>query len=194
MFITLRNKEMNAQNQITVREADLTDLDAIVEVVENVSGDNSLRKNDSSLVSRFYAENISSEFNGVYVVQSGDQVDGYILYMPIVLVGTCEAVQMKIRKESQGQGLGTALFSQSRDMYIEKLKSKGIDVYAMYLTTSFDNPVGQRLYQRIGFVETGRIKDTFIGKGNVEVVMSYIVDDSKVYEPGTLWNKLDQEE
>jgi ribosomal protein S18 acetylase RimI-like enzyme len=185
-------EKMKEQNQITVREANLVDLEAIVEVARDAF-ESEYEKYDSSLIKSFFAENINSEFNGVYVVQSGDQVDGYVLYVPIVLVGTCEAVQGGIRKEVQDSGLGSALLSQSRDLYIEKLKNKGIDVYAMYLTTSSDNPVGQKLYRKHGFVETGEIRDTFIGKGNVEVVMSYIVDESKVYEPGTLWNKLNTE-
>ncbi|OGJ18865.1 hypothetical protein A3K73_07035 [Candidatus Pacearchaeota archaeon RBG_13_36_9] len=62
-----------------------------------------------------------------------------------------------------------------------------MEVYAVYLTASSDNPAGQNLYQKSGFVEVGRIKDTFIGRGNVEVVMAKFFDDRKY--PSGLWNE-----
>jgi len=178
---------VKAINGINIREANVNDVDEIVKVAESVFPHEYKGKNTIS--KEYFKDIISSSFNGLYVAQKGDVLLGYAFYIPLVLVGTSELVQIGVKKEERGGGIGTFLLSKSLKKYIEKLKVKGIGVYSVFLTTSKDNPVGQRLYKKVGFKETGEMRDTFVGLGNIEIIMTHIVDKSKVYPKDELWEK-----
>jgi len=65
----------------------------------------------------------------------------------------------------------------------------GEETYALYLLTGKDNPVGQRLYKKCGFEPAGEIRDAFIGKGDVQIAMTRILQPDKIYPHGALWTK-----
>ena len=54
-------------------------------------------------------------------------------------------------------------------------------MYSMYLTTGKNNPIGRKLYEKLGFVETGKIMDTIGGMKSHEVVMTYFFDKAKIH-------------
>ena len=109
------------------------------------------------------------------------------MFIPIVRVGTLELVQIGVKQEYQGQGIGSKLLPESIDQYVQKIRILDGEPYAVYLTTSEDNPVGQKLYRKFGFEEAGRMNDLFVGKGNVEIIMGLILQPDRIYPKNTLW-------
>ena len=169
-----------------IREAQSQDLDELAHLAENIF-EQEYKKYSIEMRKDYFLSIINGRFNGFYISEIDKNITGFAIYIPIVLVGTAELLQMGVRKDLQGQGIGTRLLRESMDKYIEKLKSNKLDLYALYLTTSEDNPVGQRLYEKCGFERKGRLEDTFIGIGNVEIIMTKILDRTKVYPKNTLW-------
>ena len=117
----------------------------------------------------------------------GETVSGFAIYRPQGLTGTHELFQIGVRKKDQGRGVGTTLLRESMDRYEREMKDLGLDMYAIYLATAFDNPVAQNLYRKCGFEITGTISDSYIGLGDRQVLMTKVFDRTRKYEPGTLW-------
>ena len=172
---------------IEIRKAKISDLSGIIEVAESAF-EHEYNKENLDLIKKLFLEKITSRFKDIYVSVDNEKVVGYAIYGPILLTGTFELYQIGVKKEQREKGIGTWLLKESLQRYSNSLKELGIDLYACYLTTSSDNPAGQKLYEKAGFKHTGEIRDSFIGKGNVEIIMASFFSDRK-YPEGKLWDK-----
>jgi len=177
---------MNNMDKINVREAEECDLEQIITIGEGIFPYeyNPKTKEQSHI---FFKGKLGKSLDKVYVAYRNDELLGFAIYSPEGLTATHKIFQIGIKKEFQGQGIGVILLKESMVQYVQNMKKLGLDVYAIYLTTSSDNPAGQNLYRKLGFVEVGRMNDTFIGKGNVEIVMTKFFDERKY--PTGLWNE-----
>ena len=177
-------------NEINVRESNENDLEQIITIGESIfSYEYNSKTKEQSLI--FFKDKLGKILDKIYVAYTGDKILGFAIYSPEGLTATHKLFQIGIIKEVQGQGIGEILLKESIDLYVKNMKKLGIDVYTIYLTTSSDNPAGQNLYHKLGFVEVGRMKDTFMGRGNVEVVMTKFFDDRKY--PTGIWNEDNKE-
>jgi len=174
--------------KIIIREATLDDVSNLVDVAEDAF-EQEYKKHSKESNATFFREHMSCSRNGLYVAQDGDNLAGFSYFIPVVRVGTVELVQIGVRKDWQNKGIGTKLLSESSEKYVQKLENKGEEIYAMYLLTSEDNPVGQRLYKKCGFELKGKMDDLFIGKGDVELVLGKILRPDKIYPKNTIWTK-----
>ena len=173
---------------LKIREAAPKDLSGIVETAESAFGLEYKKFTLSSNMDYFKGHRINPH-NGLYVAHTESGVAGYSLFIPLMRTGTLELVQMGVRKEWQGQGIGSQLLPESIDQYVQKIKDLDGEPYAIYLTVSEDNPVAQKLYKKYGFEEVGRMRDMFVGKGNIEIIMGKILQPSRIYPKNTLWVK-----
>lgn len=169
----------------------------IVDIAEEVFPAEYIREEWREGISRevasyFIASKSSSFYDAVYVAEKDDKVVGFAIFSPEGFTRTLKLFQIGVAKEHQGKGVGTQLLKESIDDYVKYFSENFGDVYAVYLTTSSDNPVGHKLYEKCGFKKVGCMKDVFLGKGNVEDIMLKVIDEDRVYPEGELWNKVEE--
>lgn len=168
-----------------------TDLEGIVQVVEETF------PQDFSYGIGFDKEKCENLFRGaikdpnefVVVAKSGEEVIGFAYYINKPPTnGTVLLEMIGIRKDFQGKKIGLKLITEADELVVKYLKEEcGIQNLAtIHLTTSKDNPAGQKLYLKAGYSHVGDIPG-FVGEGNCELVMLKKVADVK-YRQG-LWNE-----
>ncbi len=93
-----------------------------------------------------------------------------------------------VKKGLQGTGIGTPLLTEGDDIAVRYIRDEcGVpNLATIYLSTSADNPVGQRVYLKCGYKHVGDIPG-LVGEGNLELVMLKKVSDVKYRKD--LWNK-----
>lgn len=103
--------------------------------------------------------------------------------------GTIYLNMIGVRKDFQGKGIGAQLLREGDELALRYFRENcGVkNIATIWLSTSNDNPVGQELYLKNGYVHRGNIID-MVGEGNTELVMVKKVSDVK-YDLGERWVK-----
>jgi diamine N-acetyltransferase len=87
-------------------------------------------------------------------IYAGDDVVGYAMYIGMEPERQGYIVRLMTGKDHQGKGYGRAAMQQ----IIEQLRQQ---VYCDKILISFvpGNDIAQKLYEQLGFVDTGRVED-----------------------------------
>ncbi|MEK7629879.1 MAG: GNAT family N-acetyltransferase [Patescibacteria group bacterium] len=179
------------KRRIQIRLAIRGDERGIIDVVEGTFPQdfNYGKGFDREKCRRFFRTALNDENEIVIVAKQGDKIIGFIHYENKPPTnGTVYLNMIGISKNMQGQGIGIKLLIKGDKLAVRYIKEVcGIpNLATIYLSTSKDNPVGQRLYLKAGYIHVGNIPG-LVGKGNIELVMLKKVGDVK-YKTG-LWAK-----
>lgn len=119
----------------------------------------------------FLAINDPNEF--LFVAKIKQKVVGFAYYInKPPRNGTVILEMIGVLKNFQDQSIGTKLLSEADKQLVKHLNFfyPDFNLVTIHLTTSKDNPVGQRLYLKCGYKPVAEIPG-FVGKGNIEIVM-----------------------
>lgn len=169
------------KTRINVREATVEDLDDAWKVMQSAMP-TEYPDWKKELTKRFYRQlYIEPDFSALYVAELDGKIVGYVNYNPRQLTGTFELMQIGVRKDLHGNGIGSALLLQSRAAYIKKMQELGLPIFTVLLTTTKDNEAGESLYLRTNFRRNGEIINAYVGLGNEEFSFGFIYDPTKKY-------------
>ncbi len=175
-----------------VRRALLTDIEGILDVVsETFSQDFDFGNGfDRERCQRFFRLALDDPNELVIVATGHDRrILGFIHYENKPPTnGTVYLNMIGVRKDCQGLGIGTILLREGDNIAVRYICDEcGVpNLATIYLSTSRDNPVGQRLYLKCGYRHVGDIPG-LVGEGNTELVMLKKVADVRYRQ--NLWNR-----
>ncbi|TSD02443.1 MAG: hypothetical protein Athens071424_89 [Parcubacteria group bacterium Athens0714_24] len=176
--------------QIQVRFGNIGDIEGIIAVAaETFPQDFNFGRGFSrEQCQDFFLRALDDPNEFVVVVVRDDEVLGFIHYENKPPTnGTVYLNMIGVRKDVQGQGVGTVLLQQGDAFVVDHLRNRlGISNLAtIWLSTSADNPVGQQLYLKCGYECCGEIRG-MVGEGNIELAMVKKIADVK-YNIGERW-------
>ena len=164
---------MNLGDKITISLASFSDISGIAKVLDGTLGQDFVygQKSFQSNVAYRFIRSIKDKHEGVYVAKENSDVVGlawFLNHPPNN--GTAILEMFAVRKDKQGQGIGSRLIADASDKFVESQRELGCSLRTLHLTTNYSNDRAKTIYSRAGFQVAGKIEG-FVGDGNVEVVM-----------------------
>lgn len=162
-------------NNIIVARATAQNLEGIVEVVYNTfPQDFNFGKGfNPEACNSMFARAIKDPNELVCVALKDGEVIGFTYYINKPPTnGTIILEMIGVQKDFQGKGIGIKLITGADEEAVHYFRDEcGVpNLATIHLTTSADNPVGQKLYLEAGYEHVGDIPG-MVGTGNVEFVM-----------------------
>lgn len=179
---------------VVIREATTADLPGITEVAESCfPQDFDFGQGfDRDEAYRLFQGAITDSNEYVCVAVCADGVVGFAYYINKPPTnGTVILEMIGVKKSVQGQGIGITLITEADRMlehYIRQVRGFR-NLATINLSTSSDNPVGQRLYLKAGYRHVGNFPG-FVGEGNTELLMLKTLGNVKYRD--NLWAKEQQ--
>ncbi|PIR94158.1 hypothetical protein COT97_02945 [Candidatus Falkowbacteria bacterium CG10_big_fil_rev_8_21_14_0_10_39_11] len=180
--------------KIIVRLAEMKDLLQIVGVVREVffhdcCFDEEFNVHEAEyLFSRAIED--KNELLAVATIIDGDieKIVGFVFYQNKPPTnGEIYLNMIGVARAYQGLGIGLRLLIEGDNLAVKYFRDvRRCRIATIHLSTSKDNPVGQKLYLKGGYEVRGEIIG-MVGAGNVEVQMIKDIDHSVQYRQG-LWN------